>query len=144
MKNIIRFTVILFLCISTLKAQETSAKLYEGKMNDKMPITLFLQAEGNECNFDLDYSGMYKYDGVSEWLQLDVTTNGDGQFAFVEYGFTGVLILQETAEGFDGIWISPDGKRQLKIALKVVELPDEKKEEYLYEYEEVNYANNDC
>jgi guanylate kinase len=87
---------------------------------------------------------MYKYEKVSNWLQLEVTTNDKGQFILTEYDFTGVLILQKTAEGFNGIWISPDTKRQLKVVLKKEKLSDKDKEQYEDKYEKLNYSNYDC
>ena len=141
--KLILTNLILVLTLS-LHAQELESTLYEGKMNDEMSISLFLKAREHECNTDIVYSGMYKYNGVSKWLQLDITSNDKMQFVLVEHGFTGLMILEKTSAGFEGTWISPDAKRQFKVALKKVLIPKEKMEEHEDLYEEVNYNNYDC
>lgn len=141
--KLILTNLILLLTLS-LHAQELESTLYEGKMNDDMSISLFLKAREHECNTDIVYSGMYKYNGVSKWLQLDITSNDTMQFVLVEHGFTGLMILEKTSTGFEGTWISPDAKRQFKVALKKVLVPKEKMEEHEDLYEEVNYNNYDC
>ena len=119
-------TIITFLVLTQLNAQSFKPEVFEGLMNDKMPITLFLKSQQHDCTPDIMYSGMYKYNGISNWLQLDITTDKKMQFVLVEYGFTGVLVLTKTTDGFTGIWISPNSKRQLKVELKKVEFSPEK------------------
>ena len=109
-----------------------------------MPITMYLKSEDNGCTTKLIYQGMYKYNNVSNWLQLDITQNDKDQYIFVEYGFSGVLILQKTKDGFNGIWISPDAKKQLKVELRKEILNGKDKEVYEKKLEKVNYENNDC
>lgn len=109
-----------------------------------MPITLYLKSEDNGCTDKLNYQGMYKYDKVSNWLQLEISQNEKDQFICVEFDFTGVLILQKTADGFNGTWISPDTKRQLKVEFKKEILSDKDKQMYEEKYEQVNYENYDC
>jgi len=77
-------------------------------------------------------------------LQLEITSNDKGQFIFTEYQFSGVLILQKTKEGFNGIWISPDTKRQLKVVLKKAALSTKDIQLYEDRYEKLNYSNYDC
>lgn len=144
MKNY--FTIIIIFLISFLKlnAQELKSEVYTGFLNEKTPITLYLQENENPCNGTIYYEGMYKYDGVSSWLQLNITQNEKKQFVLVEYGFTGVLILQKESQGFTGIWISPDSKKQFKIILEQVVEPTKEMESFDDTFEEVNYQNNDC
>lgn len=137
-------TLILLSTFLTVKAQEVQPEVYEGKMNGEIPITLYLQSYENGCTTDIMYDGMYKYNGKSEWLQLKITTNDNSQFILVEYRFTGVMILKKGDNSFDGIWISPDSKRQLKVNLHKVENSEEKMNALRDKFEEVNYENNDC
>jgi hypothetical protein len=62
----------------------------------------------------------------------------------VEYRFTGVLILNKEGKNFSGLWISPDGKRQLKTVFKEVPMTKIEKENYETKIEQVNYENYDC
>ena len=138
------YTFLLLFTITIALGQNTKSYLYKGTVDGKLPITMYLKSEDNGCTPKLQYEGMYKYDKVSNWLQLEVTTNDKGQFILTEYDFTGVLILQKTAEGFNGIWISPDTKRQLKVVLKKEKLSEKDKEQYEDKYEKLNHSNYDC
>ena len=138
------FTLLLLTFCSQLFGQNSVSYLYKGKMDGKMPITLYLKSEDNGCTDKLNYQGMYKYDKVSNWLQLEISQNEKDQFICVEFDFTGVLILQKTADGFNGTWISPDTKRQLKVEFKKEILSDKDKQMYEEKYEQVNYENYDC
>ena len=133
-------------CIAGLagQAQDTKFYLYKGTVDGNMPVTLFLKAEYNGCTADAFYQGMYQYDKKSTWLQVYPTQNSKNQFALVEYGFSGVLILQQNGKSFNGTWISPDTKRQLKVELKEVALPKAEKEKLEKKLEEVHYENHDC
>ena len=144
MKRNILTTIIIILFFVKLNAQEIEIGVYEGKMNEKMPIALYLQSQEHGCTTERMYGGMYKYIGVSKWLQLKITKNDENQFVLVEYGFTGLMILKKTTDGFDGVWISPDSKKQLKIKLKKVEISDKKTEELEDTFETINHGNNDC
>ena len=53
-------------------------------------------------------------------------------------------ILQKTKDGFNGIWISPDTKKQLKVELKKEILTEKEKQIYEEKFEKVNYENYDC
>ena len=141
MKNILVF-LLLFIG-GAVKAQETTFHLYKGTV-DGLPVTLFLKAEYNGCTADAFYQGMYQYDKKSTWLQVYPTRNDKNQFVMVEYGFSGVMILQKTGKNFTGTWISPDTKRQLKVVLKEMPLNKADKEKHEKKLEEVNYENHDC
>ena len=62
----------------------------------------------------------------------------------VEYRFTGVLILKKEGKNFSGLWVSPDGKRQLKTVFKEVPMTKIEKENYENKMEQLNYENYDC
>lgn len=137
--------IVLFLTIFSLAfGQNSMSYFYKGKIDGKMPITMFLKSEDNGCTTDLLYKGMYKYDGVSNWLQLDIDQNESGQFVLVEYNFSGVMILKKTPGGFSGLWISPDTKRQLKVELHQESLNEKDRMNLEDKFEQVNYENYDC
>ena len=137
-------TFLLLTTLFTSNAQEIKTELYEGKMDGKTPITLYLQSYENGCTADPIYDGMYKYNGKIEWLQVNITTNNNTQFVLVEYGFTGVLFLNKEGDKFEGTWISPDTKRQLKVTFRKVDISKENMKVLEDTFEEVNYINYDC
>ena len=137
--------IVLFLTIFLPAfGQNSVSYCYKGKMDGKMPITMFIKSQDNGCTADLVYQGMYKYDGVSNWLQLEISQNKSGQFIFVEYHFSGVMILKKTPDGFSGLWISPDTKKQLKVELHKENLNEKDRMNLEDKFEKVNYENNDC
>lgn len=138
------FTLLLLTIFTQTFGQNSISYLYKGKIDGKMPITMYLKSEDNGCTNKLNYQGMYKYNNVSNWLQLDISQNEKDQFIFTEYDFTGVLILQKTKDGFKGIWISPDTKKQLKMELKKEILTEKEKQIYEEKFEKVNYENYGC
>ncbi|SIT20826.1 hypothetical protein SAMN05421786_10910 [Chryseobacterium ureilyticum] len=127
----------------SLKAQNSSA-LYKGTVDGKMPVTLFLQSVENGCGGDPFYNAMYRYEKVSNWLELNVTEGVKQQFAMVEEGFTGLMILKKEGETMNGIWISPDHKKQLPVQLKKVSISKKEMEGYEEKMEKVSYENHDC
>ncbi len=143
MEKVISF-IILIIFTNFLFGQESNAQLFKGIINNKIPITLYLESKENECTSELDYQGMYKYDNSKDWIQLEITKNKKEQFIFTEYNFTGVLILQKSNIGFQGVWISPDTKKQYKVQLKKVKLKELDKQFYKEIKENVNYLNYDC
>lgn len=143
-KYILSFFLIL-ISLMKLNAQNITSEIYTGKINENMPVTLYLQSEDNGCNAGIMYGGMYKYNGKSIWLQLEITQNEKMQFAMVEYGFTGMMILKKNKNKLEGVWISPDTKKQLKVEFqKSNNISEEKMEHYKREFEDVNYMNYDC
>ena len=124
--------------------QSVSSHLYEGKIDGKLSITMYLRSYDNECTAELTYEGMYKYNNTGQWMQLDIYRNDKDQFVLVENVFTGVMILQKTNEGFSGVWISPDTKKQLKVELQKGKLTPKAIEIYEDKYDSVNYENHDC
>ncbi|MDQ1163137.1 hypothetical protein QE422_003505 [Chryseobacterium sp. SORGH_AS 447] len=140
-------TFLLFIALSgisvSFKAQ-TKSFLYQGTVDSKMPVTLYLQEEENGCGADPFYNGIYRYDQISNWLQLSISGNGKNQYAMVEYGFTGLMILRKEGNLMKGIWISPDGKRQLPVILQEQKIGPKQIESYKDMLEKINYENNDC
>lgn len=128
---------------AALQAQ-TKSFLYKGTVDRKMPVTLYLQQEENGCGGDPSYSGIYRYDNVSTWLQLSISKNDKNQYAMVEYGFTGLMIVRKEGSVITGVWISPDGKRQLPVMLKEQAISPKQAESYKDTLEKINYENHDC
>jgi hypothetical protein len=124
-------------------AGKESAKLYKGTL-DKMQVTLYLKTMANECGgYDI-YMAMYKYDKKSEWLQLDIHSNEKSDWCMTEIGFTGVMVLKSGEKVMNGIWISPDGKKQLKVSLIQQPLSETERKKMEDKLEQVNYENFDC
>ena len=137
-------SVIIFsLSFIFAKAQNNST-LYKGTVDGKMPVTLFLQSVENGCGGDSFYNAMYRYEKVSNWLELNVTEGAKQQFAMVEHGFTGLMILKKEGDAMNGIWISPDNKRQLPVQLKKEPISKKDREGYEEKMEKVSYENHDC
>lgn len=126
-----------------MQAQNTSA-LYKGTVNGNMPVTLFIQSVENGCGGDPYYTAMYRYDKVSNWLQLNVTEGIKQQFALVEEGFTGLMILKKEGDMMNGTWISPDSKKQIPVQLKKVTISKKEMGTYEDKMEKLNYENHDC
>ncbi|MEG0929104.1 hypothetical protein [Chryseobacterium sp.] len=142
------FKKILFILTITIFSISLNAQsnptLYKGTINGKMSITLFIQAIENGCGGDPYYDAMYRYDKVSNWLQLSVTEGVKQQFAMVEEGFTGLMIVKKEGDMMNGTWISPDGKKQIPVELKKVTISKKEMENYQDRIEKLNYENHDC
>lgn len=139
----ILLTLTFTISFISLHAQNSST-LYKGMVNGKMPITLFLESVENGCGGDPYYNAMYRYEKVSNWLQLSVTEGVKQQFAMVEEGFTGLMILKKDGDVMNGTWISPDGKKQIPVELKKVTINKKEMESYQDRMEKLNYENHDC
>lgn len=122
-------------------AESLSGQLYKGYVGDK-PVTLYLKTE-DACGLGPASSGMYRYDGKSEWLELEITRS-DSQFAMVEDGFTGLLMVTRDGKQLNGMWISPDRKRQWPVRLLEAPLSKEDVDTYGNRLEKLNYGNHDC
>ncbi len=62
----------------------------------------------------------------------------------VEDGFTGLMIVRKEGTGLKGLWISPDGKRQLPVILNNQAIHPKQAESYRETLEKINYENHDC
>ena len=127
----------------SLQAQNSST-LYKGTVNGKMAITLFFQSVDSDCGSGVYYNAMYKYDNVSNWLELNVTEGTQKQFAMVEERFTGLMIIKKEGDMMNGTWIGPEGKKQLPVQLKKVTVSSKEMEKYRSKMEQINYENHDC
>ncbi|MGU3373632.1 hypothetical protein [Chryseobacterium sp. M5A1_1a] len=142
LKQILLILTITLFSVS-LYAQNNST-IYKGTVNGKMPVTLFIQTVENGCGGDPYYNAMYRYEKVSNWLQLNVTEGVKQQLAMVEEGFTGLMILKKEGDMMNGTWISPDGKKQIPVELKKVTVSKKEMESYQDRMEKLNYENHDC
>ncbi|WP_417942248.1 hypothetical protein [Flavobacterium sp. RS13.1] len=144
MKKLI-LLLCMFFAVAT-KAQSAKNMLYKGTIDGKIAVTVYIKEEENPCTAGLMYTSMYRYDKSGSWIQLDITQNkkNENQFVLVEYGFSGVMILKKEGTNFNGSWISPDSKKQLKVNLKEVRMTKKETETYEDKMEKVNYENNDC
>lgn len=147
----IKFLSLLFACfIGSLpvSAQEKPIpQLYAGTVDGKLAITMFLLEQAHDCTGKPLFQGIYKYNknpGTDDWLLLNIDSNENGQFVMVEVEFSGVMILRKTGDTFTGIWIHPDGKKQLKVELKKQPFPAKEVEKYLEYLESTNHRYFDC
>ena len=142
-KLIITVTLLMFSILS--QAQDSFRFFYaEGLMDGKMKVTMVGTSEISSCTAETLYMIMYKYDNTSKWLLLDVDYDDKSNFSMVEYGFTGLMILKETPKNFNGIWISPDQKRQLKVNFEKKKVSEAQQERLIQILEDLNYSYNDC
>ncbi|MFB3386539.1 hypothetical protein [Flavobacterium sp. LAR06] len=146
MKKAILSLLFFLSIIIAANAQTSKSNLYKGTIDGKIAVTFFIKTEENPCTADLMYTAMYRYDKSGSWTQLDITQNtkNENQFALVEHGFTGVMILKKDETNFTGLWISSDSKKQLKIELKEAKMTKKETDSYEAKMEKVNYENNDC
>lgn len=146
MKKVIFFIAICFSFLNQLSAQTTASNLYKGTVDGKTPITLYIQTSENQCNADLSYAAIYRYNKSKNWIQIYPTQNKkkENEFVMVEHNFSGVLILQKIGNTFTGLWISPDAKKQLKVDIKETPMTKKEIENYEQTMERVSFDNNDC
>ena len=148
MKRIAILTLFLcFLGISTTTAQGTGTpQLYEGSIDGKLLITMYLVAKDNACGGDVDYQGIYRYNksSIDNWLLLDIDHNAAGQFVMVEVGLSGILLLQKNAEGFSGVWLHPNGVTRKKVMLKKKKMTDAQIKQHDQFLDDTNYRYYDC
>lgn len=62
----------------------------------------------------------------------------------VEHYNTGVLLHTKKGGALKGIWISPDGKKQLEVNLSKTKISTQKIEQLEDKLEQENYNANDC
>lgn len=146
MKKVIFFIAICFSFLNQLSAQTPASNLYKGTVDGKTQITLYIQTSENQCNADLSYAAMYRYNKSKNWIQIYPTQNKkkENEFVMVEHNFSGVLILQKSGNTFTGLWISPDAKKQLKVEVKETPMTKKEIENYQQTMERVSFDNNDC
>jgi len=146
MKKSILFLLLCIFFFNLADAQSVKNSLYKGTVDGKTSVTFYIKTEENPCTADLMYTSMYRYGKTGSWIQLDITQNkkNENHFVLVEHGFSGVMILKKDGANFNGLWISPDSKKQLKVDLKEVTMTKKEIENYESKMEKINYENNDC
>ncbi|WP_326983361.1 hypothetical protein VUJ46_02090 [Chryseobacterium sp. MYb264] len=87
-------------CFSKISAQEIKKHLFKGTI-DQFPVTLYLVEEVSGCP-TTNYSGMYKYDKVSNWLYLDISDDEENRLVMVEGGITGIISVKKVGETLKG------------------------------------------
>ncbi len=148
MKKTIWIIAASLLSLSALAQDDYYSHLYRGKMDGfgekSRSITLYLRSHVSECTGDTIYSGMYRYDGISNWLELQIHTDEESHFIMVEYPFTGVLMLRSLEHELRGRWLSPDGSRTHDMYLFIQKMDAERREVFEDTYEELIWSNHDC
>lgn len=116
-KNRMKITTIFLLLISFFSnaQQIISQEKYVGTIDGKINISFYLKIEETGCP-SIIASGIYKYtdNKSANWILLDTTFSEKAQqYTFVEHYNTGIMLLKRNSENLQGLWISPDGKKQL-------------------------------
>lgn len=117
--------------------------VYRGTLGERS-IELYLAEREQPCNGEPMYHGMYRYDGNTGWLQLQITANAKRQFVMVENGLSGVLMLKEAGRELSGDWMSPDHARRWPVKLRRQPVDSKGIEAMEDAHEKVNHQNNDC
>lgn len=147
-KNRMKITTIFVLLISFFSnaQQIISQEKYVGTIEGKINISFYLKIEETGCP-SIIASGIYKYtdNKSANWILLDTTFSEKAQqYTFVEHYNTGIMLLKRNSENLQGLWISPDGKKQLKVNLKKIKQSKAEIEKMEDELEKANYSANDC
>ncbi|MBC9933496.1 hypothetical protein [Chitinophaga qingshengii] len=150
MKKTFILMVLAILCSAwKISAQDTDTRipeLYEGSIDDKLPITLYLVAIPGNCGGEPYYQAIYRYDkkGPDQWLLLEVRHNRSGRYALVEERFSGLMILQKNDNGFSGTWIHPNGVIRKKVVLRNKHLPKTDVKKYENYLDAAQRETDDC
>lgn len=138
---------VLFFVFSALKGQTIlSQEKFEGNIDGKIRVTLYLKIEETGCPSIIAH-GIYKYahQKNSSWILLNTTfSEKDQNYTFVENENTGIMLLYKSDDSLRGLWISPDGKKQLKVELKKVPATKAETEFLENALEQANYEAHDC
>ena len=146
MKSKLLVFVLLLLSSYGYSQKIISQELYEGKIDGKIEISLYLKVAENGCP-TIYSEGIYKYKSNKnkEWILFDITfSESQNQFTMVEHFNTGIFLLKRESNQLKGLWISPDGKKQLKVELKKVKINTKQIESLENSLENENYQANDC
>lgn len=143
-----KITTIFLLLISFFSnaQQIISQEKYVGTIDGKINISFYLKIEETGCP-SIIASGIYKYtdNKSANWILLDTTFSEKAQqYTFVEHYNTGIMLLKRNSENLQGLWISPDGKKQLKVNLKKIIQSKAEIEKMEDELEKAKYSANDC
>lgn len=146
MKKIITALFVLFNLNLIAQDEIISQEYYEGTINGNIEIALYLKIAENGCPTTYAESiYQYKKNGNNNWILLDASfTREMNQFTFVELFNTGILLLNKENASFNGLWLAPDGKKQLKVVLNKVAIDKTQIENLEDQLEETYYNANDC
>ncbi len=140
---------ILFLLMTlNLVAQDEilSQEYYEGVINNNVEISMYIEIGEDGC--PRTYAkAIYKYKNneKNKWILLKSTfSKQKKQFTFVEFHNTGILLLNKETNSLNGLWISPDGKKQFKVELNKIEVDNKKIEHLEEQLEKEYYYAYDC
>ena len=127
---------------------QTSVLQYTGRVGERA-VTMYLKDEPAPCGGTARLiTAAYRYDGVSQWLELRVSNDERGHLAMVESGLaagvSGALMLVRDGSVLKGKWISPDGERLLPARFDQAPTSAKKREEIEDTLEKVHYENDDC
>ncbi|OCK50166.1 hypothetical protein BA768_05940 [Chryseobacterium sp. CBo1] len=137
---------MLFLSLSINAQQIIAQEKYLGTIDGKINISFYLKIEETGCP-KIVASGVYKYtdNKAGNWILLDTTFSEKAQqYTFVEHYNTGIMLLKRDNDDLQGLWISPDGKKQLKVSLKKLKPTKAEIDKMEDELEKANYNANDC
>lgn len=144
--KIITTLLLLFSSLAINAQQILKQEKYTGTIDGKINISFYLKIEETGCP-SIIASGIYKYtdNKTTNWILLDTTFSEKAQqYTFVEHYNTGIMLLKRNLETLQGLWISPDGKKQLKVNLKKIKQSKAEIEKMEDELEKANYSANDC
>lgn len=145
MKKILLIFTFLLANVSfaqVLIAQE----LYEGTISKDIKVSFYLKIEEDGCPRTV-VSAIYKYQNNKQdnWILLETTfSEQKQQYTFVEHFNTGLMLLNRNDNQLTGIWISPDGKKQLPVLLTKVKTSKEQIEKLEDTIEKEHYNAYDC
>lgn len=137
---------MLFLANSSFSQDILSQEVYEGTISEDLKVTFYLKIEEDGCPRTV-VSAIYKYNNNKEdnWLLLETTfSEQKQQYTFVEHFNTGLLLLNRKNNQLNGVWISPDGKKQLPVHLSKVKSSKEQIEKLEDTLEKEQYSAYDC
>ena len=137
---------MLFLANSSFSQDILSQEVYEGTISEDLKVTFYLKIEEDGCPRTV-VSAIYKYNNNKEdnWLLLETTfSEQKQQYTFVEHFNTGLLLLNRKNNQLNGVWISPDGKKQLPVHLSKVKTSKEQIEKLEDTLEKEHYNAYDC
>lgn len=145
MKNLFLF---LTFSITSLTYSQTILfqEYYEGTLDNKTKIFFYFKMAEDGCPSTYVHA-IYKYatNKNNDWILLDTTFSEEKQqYTLVEHYNTGLFLLKRDKGKLFGLWISPDGKKQLKVDLTKVKVPKSKIETLERQLEIEQYKAHDC
>ncbi|MFJ1383324.1 hypothetical protein [Capnocytophaga canimorsus] len=138
------FLGMLFFSLQGFSQTIISQTYYEGTIGTDLKVGLYLAIKENECPTTYAQA-YYKYEKSNERILLSAYMDDkEDRFTFVEFGNTGILLLHRKGETLEGLWIAPDGKKQLKVTLKALPQSEKSYERMEDHYEQLHYESHDC